>query len=205
MLEALLILIVSIMFAGCIFLKRRADEINDRDHLPLHIEAVVLHTYHGRKPRYGFPTLRGRLVLRPAWLTAYRCKCPLIIPAGRVNDGRMQGDDYRDSARRIFGHEVPIFTGEDPTARDTAGEVKEALRIIRKSGARFVMVVGSEPHLFRIQRLWDQACTKDLYLTFSGEYVPPQYYLWELAMLVAEALLPPGSRRRALALNAVGR
>lgn len=202
---ALVELVASLSVLACLWLKWRTDIISI-PHALIRVppDAVMVHTY---KPEQGHVPDRGKLVLERGWLMAKHYACPLLLAVGRTvpEEKRTEGEIYRDYALLNFGNGVNIIVGEDSTVRDTAGEVRKAVAIARMLETRRLLVVASRPHLYRCSELWRQTPRGDISVVLYGEHCAIEYYLWEVAMIIFEKLLPSGSKRRDFVLNFIGR
>jgi len=166
--------------------------------------AIVLHTYC---PKHSRVPARGRIVSEAAVRFASQWKIPLILAVGHTVPGepRTESQVYRDYLRERFPEKTfNIILGKDLDARDTARETKEAARLAKEQKMGSLLVVGLTPHLVRIQGYW-QDFSKDFSLSYIGVSGPKRYYVWEFCMFILEKILPPGSRRRQIALNISGR
>ena len=166
--------------------------------------AIVLHTYC---PKHSRVPARGRIVSEAAVRFASQWKIPLILAVGHTVPGepRTESQVYHDYLRERFPEKTfNIILGKDLDARDTARETKEAARLAKEQKMGSLLVVGLTPHLVRIQGYW-QDFSKDFSLSYIGVSGPKRYYVWEFCMFILEKILPPGSRRRQIALNISGR
>lgn len=171
-------------------------------------DAIVVHTYCPRGAVTELP-MRGRLIAQAAYLMAKRFRSPIIMAVGNTVPGepRTESEIYRDFIIRFYDQEIAhkIILGNDKNARDTWRETTEAYRIAMTSGYRKILVIGMRPHLARIIPYWQKINQENLKIQFVGIYGPGQYYVWELAMIIAEFIIPPRTRRRNFVLNMVGR
>lgn len=155
---------------------------------------VVFHVY--RLKSDGTLPLRGRLVARDVVAFASLHGCPVCIPIGEASE-----QDKPDSVinanylREHGGSGLNIILGEDLAARTTYEEVREAARLAQARGWTKVLAIGELPHLPRIVKYWRQA-QSGLTIHYWGTCVPWYYYFYDMIMIVAEILLPVGSKRR---------
>lgn len=167
-------------------------------------DAVVTHTYC---PKHSKVPKRGERVAGAASRLAYDLNIPLILAVGHTVPGEPQTESeiYRYYIEKHFANHLPaIVLGQNPDARDTHAETREAARIAKERGWRRLVVMGLAPHLVRIRGYWREY-ERDFALTFIGVTGPQKYYLWESLMFLLEKLFPPNSKRRAMLLDLVGR
>lgn len=157
-------------------------------------DAVVFHVY--RLKNDGTLPLRGRLVARDVVEFVKMHNCPVCIPIGEASEqDKPDSVINADYLRKHGGADLNIILGEDLGARSTYEEVREAIRLAQAKGWTKVLAVGKRPHLLRIVKYWKQA-KSGLTIHYWGTHVPWYYYFFEMFMIVAEILLPVGSKRR---------
>ncbi len=196
--------ITVIVGVACFLLWREVSDDGRVMSIRTTFDAVSMHTYH---PRHGKMPERGRLVLLVGWLLARHFQCPLFLNVGYTVPGekRTEGEIYRDYAFEYMGREVDIKADCSADARDTNSEVKAAIGAARACGARTILAVGLQPHMYRIRRIWKDASAEDLSVSFFGVRCPFVWYVWEVFMIIAEMVFPPDSRRRSFVFNTIGR
>ncbi|OGZ45548.1 MAG: hypothetical protein A3C84_04120 [Candidatus Ryanbacteria bacterium RIFCSPHIGHO2_02_FULL_48_12] len=98
---------------------------------------------------------------------------------------------------------MSIITGDDPSVRETYGEVLKTLETCRKFGSKRHLAVGLAPHITRIRLLWRKAhpAYADPQVFFLPVEGPWEYWLWETAMLCLYLVAPPGSRAQKFLLD----
>ena len=171
-------------------------------------DAVVCHTYGLNKK--GVIPLRGYSAAHAAASLASAKRVPLLILTSFASKFI-----YTDAARYASlvedrGPDVTVIQGTEGNVRDTDREAAVATSIAAERRYTHIIAVGFLPHLYRIRRVWRVHAPPTLRISFFGAMQTPFPYLaalcvWEFAMVIMEALLPVGSKRREFVLDRVGR
>ena len=192
-------------------LARDADDISGQDRnvygqvVGTERPVIALHTY---KPPDGVIPRRGTLMALEAKILASIFDCPILLAVGKTvrHETRTESEIYRDHLRQ-FDPDLKFVFGEKDEVRDTKSETDEMFRLCQVHDFNHVLVLGAWPHLgSRIIDYW-QAVNYDqkLRVEFIGVKIPFYFYWWESLMWLAEKIIPPGSRRRQLVLDIIGR
>ena len=202
----ILLIVLSTMatVVGCLWLEWQCNRLSGLPRFN-RVEAVVYHTYALDRGT-GAMDARGLVSAVAAGEQALKHGVLLIIVCGYASrQSRPDCQIYADFIMRHFARsDIEIILGEDEGVRTTCQEVTEAKRIIDQRGFQVVLAVASFPHLARVAGWWGKLAP-GYNVRFYGAYVPWRYHAFELAMIIGERLLPPGTKRRDLALRLMGR
>lgn len=201
------LMIVMSALVGYVFLKAHSGAISIET--AGNLENFNYIGFHSYKPPEGNIPLRGKLVAEAAVGLAKKYRCPLVLSVGYTvpGDKRMESEIYAQYIWKRFGLGLQIITARDKTVRDADGETRSFYEFCRQHGANRVGVIGAWPHLgSRIIRYWNRLnMDKGLEVIFIGVVIPWRYYIWEVAMLIADICFPPTSKRRDALFNFIGR
>lgn len=188
---AILGFVLLVFFRYCVSL---SGQLYDLVRTTQAYHAVVFRTY--RLKSNGALPLRGRLVAKDVVEFAKMNNCTVCIPVGEASEQEKPDSVINASyLREHGGFDLNIILGEDMAVRTTYEEVREVVRFLKVNGWTRILVIGELSHLPRIVKYWRQA-QQDVVIHYWGTSVPWYYYPYSMIMIIAEILLPVGTRRR---------
>lgn len=176
----------------------------------LRAETVSLHTY--QPGPNGIIPQRGGVVLHKAVELARELRAPLILSVGRTcpdTRGRTEAQIYKEAALDwiLNAQGVEFVLGDDPSIRETEGEIRKTLELVKRRGSRSHLVIISEPHLARARMLWlkihpemEGPCVH-----FCPVKIQARFWVWEAVMTYIQICIPPGSAVHNWLLDVTGR
>lgn len=193
---ALIVIVLLVFVAFSRYCDSLSGQLYDLVRTTPAYHVVVFHVY--RLKSDGTLPLRGRLVAKDVIEFAKMYDCPICIPIGEASEQDMADSVINaDYLRKHGGANLNIILGENLAARTTYEEVREATRLAQsKWWWTRVLVIGERPHLPRIVKYWKQAQPDLMTVHYWGTHVPWYYYFYDMIMIVAEILLPVGTKRR---------